>query len=512
MDRYKILIDTNVFIPSEDYKEVPLAISELLRLLQTNRHSIQVHPSSVKDIERDTNEERRKIMLSKVGKYPLLESPPELDQSFTSNIGVPRSPNDQIDADLLNAVYRNCVDFLITGDKGMIRKAEKLGMADKVLTIESALVMFKTLHEKKKPGHVPIVVRKKVYELDLNDSFFDDLKSSYPEFPEWFKKISIEGRDCWVYKENGKIAALLILKEEEEEIKLKEKVVPRGKRLKISTLKIGIRGYKLGELFLKIAFDYCISNNIFEIYLTHFTATQDPLVGLLERFGFDNIGEKARKDPTGKESHEFVYLKKLLPRLMEDTLNLSPVEVSKKYYPSFVDSKRAKKFIVPIKPEFHDRLFPEYPKRKQMTIEDFSRLTKIAIPGNGIDKIYLCNSKITRISAGAVIIFYRSVDEKRLTTLGIVEKILRSKDPKKIVEFAGERTVYSFEEIKEMSKKFVLCIKFRFHFYLAQPIPLVEIINQRVIGGPPQSIVEIPHEKYLWVKREGGINERFTFN
>jgi len=510
MDQFKILIDTNVFIPSEDYKEVPLAISELLRLLQTYHHSIQVHPSSVKDIERDTEKERRKIMLSKVGKYPLLESPPEHDQIFISKIGTPRNLNDRIDADLLNAVYRNCVDFLITEDRGMIRNAEKLGMTDKVLTIESALIMFKKIHEKKKPSHAPFVVRKKVYELDSNDRFFDDLKSSYPEFPEWFKKISKEGRDCWVYKENGKIAALLILKDEEEEIKLKDKVIPKERRLKISTLKIGIRGYKLGELFLKIAFDYCVSNNIFEIYLTHFAKPHDPLVNVLDRFGFDRIGEVVRKDMAGKDVYEDVYLKNLLP--IEDTLNLAPAEVSKEYYPSFVDSKRTKKFIVPIKPEFHDRLFPEYPKRKQMMIEDFSRITKIAIPGNSIDKIYLCHSKITRITRGSIIVFYRSIDEKQLTTLGIVEDILRSKDSQRIVEFAGERTVYTPEEIEEMSKKFVLCIKFRFHFYLVDSIPVAELINQKVIGGPPQSIVEIPHEKYLWIKKEGGINERFTFN
>lgn len=512
MNRLKILIDTNVFIPSEDYKEVPLALSELLRILQANHHSIHVHPSSVKDIERDMNEERRKIMLSKVRKYPSLESPPEPDQNFMSKIGAPKTPNDQIDVDLLHAVHRDCVDFLITEDRGVTKKAEKLGMADRALSIEAALAMFKRFHEKKRPRHALFVARKKVYDLNLNDPFFDGLEKSYPKFSEWFRKISREGRDCWFYEENGKIAALLILKDEEEEIKLKGKVLPKKKRLKICTLKVEKRGYKLGELFLKIAFDYCVSNDIFEIYFAHFTTTQDPLVGILGRFGFEKEGEKARKDRVGKEVYEDVYFKKILPMVREGTKNLAPAEVSKKFYPSFVDSIRVKKFIVPIKPEFHDRLFPRDPRRKQVTITDFSGATKIAIPGNVIDKIYLCHSRTTQIRPGSIIIFYRSTDQKQLTTLGVVEEILRSRSPRRIMGFVGERTVYSPEEITEMSEKLLLCIKFRFHFCLLKPIQLGKLIDRKIVGGPPQSIVGIPHEKYFWIKKEGGIDERFTLD
>jgi rRNA-processing protein FCF1 len=508
MDRLKILVDTNVFIHSEDYRETPFTLSGLLRILH-NYHSVYVHPSSLEDIKKDRDEQRRKIMLSKVRKYPLLESPPTPDQNFISKIGAPATPNDQIDADLLQAVCRECVDFLITEDKEMMKKVEKLGISDRVLTIESALFMFKKLHEKKKPRHVKFVNQKKVYELDLNDHFFDSLKKSYPEFSDWFKKISRRDRDCWVYEENGKIEALLILKEEEEEIELKEKVLPKRKRLKICTIKVGKRGYKLGELFLKVAFDYCVSNNIFEVYLTHFTVQQDPLVIMLERFGFEKEGEKLRKNWVNEEVYEDVYVKNLVPVI---ETNFSPAEVSRKYYPSFVDSKRVKKFVIPIKPEFHDRLFSEYPKREQTTILDFSRITKIVIPGNVIDKMYLCHSRITQIRPGSIIIFYRSVDQRQLTTLGVVEEILRSRAPQKIVEFAGERTIYSLEEIKEMSKKPILCIRFRTHFYIPNPIPVEELIDQKVIGGVPQSIASVPHEKYLWIKKRGGINERFTFD
>jgi len=512
MDKFKVLIDTNVFITSEDYKEVPSALSELLRIIQENHHSLLIHPSSLEDVKRDRNEERKKVMLSKVNKYPLLDSPPSPDQNFLARIGRPQTPNDKIDADLLYAVYRNCVNFLVTDDRKIQKKAENLEIAAKVLTIESALVIFKRLYERKKPKPAPFVARKKVYELDLNDPFFDDIKRDYPEFPEWFGKISREHRDCLVYEEKGKIRGLLILKEEEEEIRLKEKILPKTKRLKICTLKVERTGFKIGEFFLKIAFNHCVLNDIFETYLTLFTKTREPLANLLGRFGFLKIGEKSRKDREGKEVYEDVYLKKLRPEFEKETLKLSPANVSKNYYPSFVDSKRVKKFIVPIRPEFHDRLFPDYPKRKQMAITDFTEVTRITIPGNAIDKMYLCHSKITRINPGDIILFYRSEDQKQLTTLGVVEVTIRSKSPQKIIEFAGERTVYSVNEINEMSKKPTLCVRFRTHFYLKNPIQIEELIKQKIIIGAPQSIMEIPHEKFLWVKETGGINGRFTFD
>ncbi|KKK44631.1 MAG: hypothetical protein Lokiarch_16550 [Candidatus Lokiarchaeum sp. GC14_75] len=38
------------------------------------------------------------------------------------------------------------------------------------------------------------------------------------------------------------------------------------------------------------------------------------------------------------------------------------------------------------------------------------------------------------------------------------------------------------------------------------------MLELNIIRGYIQSITEIDHEKYLKIKRRGGINERFTFN
>ena len=104
-----------------------------------------------------------------------------------------------------------------------------------------------------------------VRNLDVDDPFFDLLKEDYEDiaFRDWFKRISIEGRKCWVYHEDSNIKTLLILKEENELIETIPPI-PAAERLKIATLKVDLSGYKLGELLLKMAFQYCIDNHIFE--------------------------------------------------------------------------------------------------------------------------------------------------------------------------------------------------------------------------------------------------------
>jgi len=505
MPEYKILIDTNIFISAEDYRELSPGLAELLKILEENRHIICTHPASLRDLEKDKQEERRKIMRSKLERYPLLEFPPEPKEEFLNRIGPIRTDNDRVDANLLYAVVQFCADFLITEDRGIHQKAKKLGIGDKVLTIQSALEMFKRMHGRKAPFHAPFIARKKPYELDLNDPFFLSLKQDYPDFENWWRKISREGRDCWICSENERIRALLILKEEEE-IHLIEKSLPPNRRLKICTLKVEIRGYKIGELFLKMTFDYCLKNEISEIYTTHFTKPNDPLVDLLTRFGFKKIGELPRKYE-GRTLYEDVYLKSLRP--MNDTTNLDPVEISREYYPSFVDGPRVKKFIVPITPKFHDLLFPEFLGRNQRQLEEFFP-SKIRIVGNTIDKWYLSRSKIRQIHPGDLLVFYRS-NYKEITAVGVVHDILQSRNPQRIKMFVKERTVYSDPEIEKMAEKgTVLALKFRFHFYL-KPIPLKRLKEHGILRTPLQSIVGIPHENYLWIKREGRIDERFTF-
>lgn len=166
------------------------------------------------------------------------------------------------------------------------------------------------------------------------------------------------------------------------------------------------------------------------------------------------------------------------------------------------------KFIIPIRPEFHQRLFTEYKERSTTLPEYFG---EFIIEGNTIKKAYLSHSKNTGISLGDILLFYRSVDKKEITSLGIVENVfpaLRDKD--EIIRLVGKRTVYSIDEIEEMVKKPTMVILFTWHFYLGSPLKLKELLRTRILNGAPQSIVQISHEKYLSIKNMEVIDGRFT--
>ena len=71
-----LLIDTNIFIYREDDRVVSQNVGDLFALLQKIPVDVFIHPASLTDIHRDTDERRRNMMLSKIGIYRQLPSPP----------------------------------------------------------------------------------------------------------------------------------------------------------------------------------------------------------------------------------------------------------------------------------------------------------------------------------------------------------------------------------------------------------------------------------------------------
>jgi hypothetical protein len=223
--------------------------------------------------------------------------------------------------------------------------------------------------------------------------------------------------------DEDKVQAILIYKEEDEAITEITPTLPKQKRLKISTLKVALQGNRIGELLLKLSIKYCINNNIKEIYLTHFLKEQDPLVKLIEEFGFEFISNNSRG--------EAVYLKKLVPNNPNE---ISPIEMSHKFYPSFKDGKGIKKFVIPIIPEYHNRLFQDYEERQWEIIE----YVNINPQGNTIRKAYLSRSLIKKIRPGDILLFYRSHDQQKITSIGVAENVYLSlKDSNEIWNIIG---------------------------------------------------------------------------
>lgn len=492
----KIIFDTNILIHIEDPKELSTQLQELLKMFREHGHQIFIHPASLKDINNDQDPVRKKIILSKLRGYPLIESPPKPTNDYLSLVGASKNSNETNDNEILFTIQKNAADFLITEDIGLQKKADRANLEDRVLSIDSALSYFEYLYARDVPRHA-LLREDFLRNLDVDEPFFDSLKEDYgdSDFRKWFKEKSIEGRKCWVYHEKNMIKALLMLKEENEPIETLPPI-PARRRLKIATLKVDLSGFKLGELFLKMAFQYCSSNQIFETYLTHFRKEDDVLINIIENYGFETVGFL-------KKNNEEVFLKKLIP---SEKMMLS-IEASKKYYPSFRDSSDVKKFLVPIIPEYHDRLFPDF-KQRQMKITEYS---EINIPGNAIKKAYLSHSAIKKVRAGDILLFYRSHDLKLVTAIGVVDQEpVHTKEAEEIVRIVGKRSAYLYEEIKEMAQKPVLVTMFRHHLFLPNPLDL-NYLRQHDIPVP-QSIIELNHNQYLAIKRGGKLDERFTVN
>ncbi len=68
----RILIGTNILIPLEDTCGVLCSTT----LASGNGHQIIVHTALLDDLQRDKDDTRKQILLSKAQKYPPLESPP----------------------------------------------------------------------------------------------------------------------------------------------------------------------------------------------------------------------------------------------------------------------------------------------------------------------------------------------------------------------------------------------------------------------------------------------------
>lgn len=503
----RVLFDTNIIIGREDHKILNEDLQNLLRIINKLKIEIVLHPKCIEDIKRDKDSSRKDIILSKFKTYQILVTypKPQRKSDFVRIIGEPTRVNDEIDNFLLYALFRNAVNFLITEDMGIHKKAKKLILSDRVLSIIEALDLFR----KEVPVDVktpPALQKSTMSNLDVKDPIFDTLRGEYQGFDEWFAKKASSGRDCWIYQmTDGSLGAVLIYKFEQELIP-STPVLPKEKRLKISTMKVSHVGYKIGELLLKLSFDLAIKNNIPEIYLTYFTKNGDFLLDLIKEYGFKKTSVINHE---WTEIPEAVYVKQILIDERE-VIGLSAFEISKFFYPNFYDGVNVKKFIIPIQPQYYDRLFTDYPNRQIKIDEYFGRFI---IEGNTIKKAYLSHSSTRQMEKGAILLFYRSEDFKSLVSLGVIESVYYNlTNPEEIISLVGKRSVYSLSEIKEITHSPTTVILFNHHLHFKKPIKYKSLLKHKILNGPCQSITKINHEQYLIIKEEGDVDERFTFN
>jgi L-amino acid N-acyltransferase YncA len=485
----KLLIDTNVLIPleptrPEDVKDNTGRVADLVRVAGEGRHQIYVHPAAKADIDRDTDDARRKMRHVLYAKYPELPNPPRISASFESSIGTAEvGSNDWVDHLLICAVAADAADFVVTEDRGLRAKAKRLALRDRVLSIEETTALLRDLSEQI-PSPPPAVNAVRPHVIDLADPILSSLRGDYAGFDDWFKKARRQHRPTLVIEDvaNRRLAALCIVNNEERD-------VPEGlsgKVLKICTFKVSAdyNGYKYGELLLKALFDHGYANAYDWAFVTVFEK-HDTLIELFEDFGFGGL--------TGKtDCGELILAKRLRP-LDGECASLAPLEFHIKYGPRHF-RQDAPWFLIPIKPEFCRVLFPE--TEQQITMFDGQHPF-----GNALRKAYLCHSPTKSLPPGAVLVFYRSQEQKGVVAVGICESTCVSSSPAEILRLVGKRTVYNSKDVDDMVKKPVLAILFRQSRILAPAIRSDELVGNDVMKRPPQSIMALGPEGIEWLKR-----------
>ena len=294
---------------------------------------------------------------------------------------------------------------------------------------------------------------KKFEDINIEDPFFDSLKNDYEEFTEWFERKAEQNEETLVYQDELGIGAFLYLKDEQEEIELTDRKLPKCKRLKIGTLRLAtrIRGVRLGEGAVGVALWRWQEKQYPEIYATVFE-THGDIINLFNRFGFINVGKNKRG--------EQIFLKTRMKLDYTDPYKSFP----------FIKSGFRGAGILPVEDTFHDRLFP-YSElyRNEREIEEDTA-------GNGITKIYIATPyKTVHYFVGEPIGIYRKFTgstgatyKSVVTSFCTITKVIKAKEQNRqyvsineYISLAGNKTVYSEKELRDIysSKANVIIIE-----------------------------------------------------
>ncbi len=496
----KALLDTNIIIHREANRIVSQDIGILYRWLDRGKYTKCVHSATVEEVKKNPNKETVDLFLVKLDSYELIDIPSPLKDELKAISGkYDVTDNDKVDTMLLNEVFSGRVDILITEDKKIHKKAQELGIQDKVFTIESFLEKTFAEHPELVDYKVLNVQKLKFGRINLADSFFDSLKDDYVGFDQWFLKKYDEEAYITINSNNGMLLSFLYLKVEDENENYSNitPVFPHKRRLKVGTFKVISNGFRLGERFMKIIFDNALKSHVDEIYVTIYDKRpeQRRLIELMEQWGFYFWGNK---------NGERVYVRDFTPK--HDVHNL------KGCFPYISKNKNA--FIVPIYPEYHTELLPDSilnTESPEEFIEDFPHR-------NCICKVYVSRALEPYPEIGDLLVFYRTggLYKSVITTIGEVQEIkFDFRDEEDFILYCRKKSVYPEQVLRDMwrysyRKPFV--VSFLYAYSFPHRINMEKLIDLKVLLGindAPRGFKSITKEQFEIILKETKSDESF---
>lgn len=476
----KVLLDTNIVIHRENKRVSNYSIGHLFRWIDRLKYDRVIHPYTIAEIQKYRDPETQETLSIKLEAYEVLKTVHQPDATFLTKIGQPeKSENDHIDNCLLYEVYLEHVDIFITEDRRLRNKAIRLGLADRVFSINSFI--SKATEENPDLIEYKALAVEKVYfgNVDVNDSFFDSFRSAYDGFDLWFaRKCDEEAYIC--RSDNGKILGFLYLKTEDTSENYSDIEPPFSpkRRLKVGTFKVESTGFRLGERFVKIIFDNALQRKVDEIYVTLFTDRGElvALEELLHRWGFVPYGIKHNG-----EKKEIVLVKRLHILLDDATPKLN--------YPNF--SHSCNKFIMPILPQYHTTLLPDSQLNSENRIDFLGREPH----RYALQKVYISWAPTNGAKPGDLILFYRMGapgENKKyksvVSTIAIVDEIIENiRSEEELLSLCQNRSVFTVEKLKEFWSKYrynLKILKFIFVKSLTKRLTLGYLWEHDIIAAP----------------------------
>jgi hypothetical protein len=468
----KVLLDTNIIIHREASKIINNDIGILFYWLDRLHYTKVVHPLTASELNRNLNSETVKTMLVKLANYEVLKTEaPANDQIKKVSEAIDKVPNDLDDTRLLNEVFSQRVDILISEDKKIHTKAGMLGISDRVFGIDD--ILEKIIAKNPELVDYKVLAVKKEYfgNINLQDQFFDSFRADYVGFDKWFNGKANEVAYVCYY--SNILSAFLYIKREDDNENYQNinPIFPPKKRLKIGTFKVTSNGIKLGERFLKIIFDNARQYKVDEIYVTIFDnrPEQVRLTTLLGNYGFKYHGEK--NSVSGVEK---VYVRNFSKDANKEHPKLT--------YPWL--SRDTSVYIVPIKPEYHTKLLPDSILRTESPM-DFVDSEPYR---NGISKVYVSHSRTRSLNSGDILVFYRSggIFAGVTTTIGIVENVVDGiKTVDELIRLCHRRTVLTEVELTQYWDRYPgykpFVINFLYAFSFVKRITLKQMLDDGIL-------------------------------
>jgi predicted nucleic acid-binding protein len=501
----RILLDTNIVIHREAATIVKSSIGVLFRWLDRLKHEKCIHPATIREIGRHRDERVRRSFATKLESYAVLKSlAPEHPSIAALRAQFDQTENDRVDTDILNELIAGRVDGVITEDQKIHQKAALLRTSETVFSIDSFLEKV-TAENPELTDYQVLSVRKALFgSVNLNDAFFDSFRNDYPDFDRWFNRKADEtAYICTADK--GEIIGFLYLKREGAEENYSDITPPfRPKhRIKIGTMKVAANGYKIGERFLKIVFDNAFLTRVSEIYVTAFRRTDDHLrlLSLLEEWGFVKHGTKI-----SQAGEEEVYVRDFTPKI--------DLQNPKRTYPYM--SATARKFIVPIYPQYHTELLPDSVLRTESPLDFVEGRPN----RNAISKVYVSRSMFRDLRCGDIIVFYRTASggaayyTSVATTLGLVDSAhtgIRSLE--QFQRLCRKRSVFTDDELAKHwnyaphNRPFV--VNFLYVYTLPKRMNRKALMESGVINDAPRGFEPLTDQQFERLCKESNADLRY---